>query len=541
MTDEKGPTTKTLPGPLRWSLAIGLVLIVLLVVTGIEVKRAEPILHKALLDTLSAKFKTKVELDEFHVSLLRGLQVSGKGLRIFGQGDPNPSEPGVQPVIAVQQFDFRMSVLAFLRSPIRVDTVHLNGLVINIPPKEQRGEIGQVGANVKKIRIVVDRFVCDQAKLIVNTLTPGKPPRIFDIEKLNMKTIAQGAPLDFDASLTNPVPVGHIFSSGEFGPWQPENPREIPIRGTYTFEHANLGTIKGIGGILSSTGKYSGVLDKIIVDGTTETPDFEVKRSGQKVPLHTEFHAIVDGTSGDTYLEPVKARINADTWLTAEGSVVRNPEPKGHRVELNVTIGKGRIEDLLRLGVHTSPPVLVGVVRLKTKFDLPPGAPDIADRLRLAGSFRVSEAHFTNDSIQQKVDALSIRSQGKIGENKDSKPPQVSSEMTGTFDLANGLLTISQLQYEIPGTRFDLDGTYSLDGNQFDFHGKLRMDAKLSQMVTGWKSILLKPVDPFFNKNGAGTEIPVKISGTKSEPHFGLDFGHKEKGSAANPSQGAPK
>ena len=54
------------------------------------------------------------------------------------------------------------------------------------------------------------------------------------------------------------------------------------------------------------------------------------------------------------------------------------------------------------------------------------------------------------------------------------------------------------------------------------------MDAKLSQMMTDWKSILLKPVDPFFSKHGDGTEIPVKVTGTKSEPHFGLDFGHKK-------------
>jgi hypothetical protein len=48
-------------------------------------------------------------------------------------------------------------------------------------------------------------------------------------------------------------------------------------------------------------------------------------------------------------------------------------------------------------------------------------------------------------------------------------------------------------------------------------------------MTTGWKSILLKPVDPFFSKNGSGTEIPIRITGTESEPHFGLDFGHKDE------------
>jgi hypothetical protein len=74
-----------------------------------------------------------------------------------------------------------------------------------------------------------------------------------------------------------------------------------------------------------------------------------------------------------------------------------------------------------------------------------------------------------------------------------------------------------------------MTGKYTLDGDTFDFHGLVRMDAKLSQMTSGWKSILLKPVDPFFHKHGAGTELPFKISGTRDAPHFGLDFHHKKE------------
>jgi hypothetical protein len=77
--------------------------------------------------------------------------------------------------------------------------------------------------------------------------------------------------------------------------------------------------------------------------------------------------------------------------------------------------------------------------------------------------------------------------------------------------------------------RADMTGRYSLDGNTFDFHGLARMDAKLSQMTSGWKSILLKPVDPFFEKHGNGAEIPFKITGTRAEPHFGLDLHHKSE------------
>jgi AsmA-like protein len=518
-----------------WIAGIALAVIVVgMVVGSVFVSRAEPILRARVVETLSTRFKSKVELDAFHVSLLKGLQVSGEGLRIFGDTDPNNHEPGVQPIIGVAEFWFRTGIWDLLRSPMHVDTVYVKGLQLNLPPREHRDEMKKMSPKGGKIEIVVDRLICDRAELIVNTLRPGKLPLEFDIEDLKMTSIGPSAPMHFDANLTNPKPVGNILSSGSFGPWQADSPRDTPVSGSYSFNHADLGTIKGIGGILSSTGKYAGVLDKIVVDGATDTPDFRIAISGRPVPLHTDFHAIVDGTNGDTYLQPVKARI-LDSWLTANGSVVRTKEPRGHHVELDVVIDKGKIEDLLRLAIRTDPPIMTGGVRLKTHFDLPPGDPDVADRLKLAGNFEVSEAHFTNDKIQSKVDALSMRTQGKPKLAHDSIADIVPSDLTGAFNLSDGLISFSQLQFQIPGTQVNLTGTYSLDGEQFDFHGKARMDAKLSQMVTGWKSILLKPVDPFFSKHGAGTEIPIAITGTKSEPRFGVEFGHKDQGQNVAP------
>jgi hypothetical protein len=82
----------------------------------------------------------------------------------------------------------------------------------------------------------------------------------------------------------------------------------------------------------------------------------------------------------------------------------------------------------------------------------------------------------------------------------------------------------------VPGAHADLDGIYSLDGQQFDFHGMVFTQAKLSQMVASrWKSFLLKGVDPFFKGKDGGAQIPVKISGTKSEPKFGLDLHYKDE------------
>jgi AsmA-like C-terminal region len=305
------------------------------------------------------------------------------------------------------------------------------------------------------------------------------------------------------------------------------------VKGHYSFSNADLSTIRGIGGVLSSTGEYEGTLGGIIVVGRTETPDFRIATSGHPMALETEFHAKVDGTSGDTYLDPIKAKIQ-HSWLMAKGSVVRVKDPNGHRILLDVKVNPARIDDLLELGVRTNPPVMSGAAELTTKFDLSPGSADVANRLRLDGNFRISDAHFSNDKVQSKVDALSLRSEGKPKEAKDATGDQVPSDMNGSFKLRNGLLTFSQLGFEVPGTTVELTGEYSLDGKQFDFHGTARMKAKLSQMVGGWKSVLLKPVDPFFSKHGAGTELPVKVTGTRSAPHFGLDFGHKDNSVRSN-------
>ncbi len=386
------------------------------------------------------------------------------------------------------------------------------------------------------IKIVVDEFRSEKAELVINTERPDKSPLEFEIQNLLMKDIGPDRPLAFSAILVNPKPVGDIVSRGEFGPFHPEDPRESPVRGEYTFSNADLGTLKGIAAILSSTGRYDGTLGKIVVDGQTDTPDFRLNISGRAVPLKTKFHAIVDGASGDTYLQPVEA-VLLKTAMTATGFVVKSANPPGHHISLDVTIAAGKIDDLLRLAVITDPPVMTGTVHLHTKLDLSPGEPDISDRLYLKGRFRVSGAHFSNVNIQSKVDALSMRSQGKPKLATDDIPDNVRSQLGGTFTLKNSLLKIPDLLFEMPGTRVDMAGNYSLDGNEFDFRGHARFDARLSQMVGGWKSILLKPVDLFFRKNGAGADVPIKITGTKSEPHFGLDFGHKDKLPEASPSQ----
>jgi hypothetical protein len=145
--------------------------------------------------------------------------------------------------------------------------------------------------------------------------------------------------------------------------------------------------------------------------------------------------------------------------------------------------------------------------------------------LNLNGKFEVEQAQFTSPEATAKIETLSRKAQGQP-ENKDAGSSV--SQLKGNFVLDNGVITFRELTFSVPGAQVALDGKYLLDREDLDFHGKLIMQAKISQTMTGMKSFLLKAVDPFFRKNGR-TEVPIKITGQREHPSFGLDLGHKDK------------
>ncbi len=516
---------------LLW-VGIGALVIVVVAAATFEIllSRAEPILRARLLQSLSARFHSRVEMGAFEVSLLRGFEVSGKDVAIY----PYNIESAT-PTFSVRRFAFRTGYRSLVRSPMHISHVEVEGLRINLPPKSQRKDLPQLNSGQgkgSKVSIIVGEMDCTDTVLSLGTDKPGKLPVQFVIQSLTLRSIGAGQPMDFDAVLTNPKPVGQIASRGYFGPWNAAQPGTTAVGGTYSFHDADLGTLKGIGGILSSEGRYQGTLDKIVVDGKTDTPDFQVKISGHKVPLHTEFHAIVDGTDGNTYLQPVNAQF-LHSFLTARGYVVREKGETGRHVYLDVAMDQARIEDLLRLAVRTDPPIMQGQVKLHTTLDLPPGTQDVAHRLRLQGNFAIINGRFSSEKIQNRVDELSLRSQGEVElatqQARNGKIDVVRSQMRGDFNLTDASLNLSNVHYDIPGASVKLAGVYSLDGAKFNFAGTADMQATVSRMVGGWKGVLLMPFDRVFQKNGAGTEVPFKIDGTRSDPHFDLDFDRLKK------------
>ena len=530
-----------------------LLLAIAAVVVSVLLHRAEPYVRARIVAALQQHFHARVELDSFHMSLVNGLWAEGKGLRIWAPDGSAQPMPGDQPLIRLAEFRFHAPLHYTQGGPVHISVVQLKGLDVDLPPRSRFTRLSggtakaadQSGNAMGLLRFEIDRIECTGARLKLETDKPGKLPLVFDIARLDLTGISSGGAIGFEAELTNPRPKGTIRAKGSVGPWAVEDPGLTPIAGSYIFEHADLATFRGIAGTLDSTGRYQGVLRDLTVDGETRTRDFRLDRSGNPLPLRTRFHAQVDATDGDTRLDPVDAMLGHSHFI-AQGEIVRVAparngsaviQPGGHNIDLTVNVDQGRIEDFLLLASRSPTPLLTGAVTMKTTLRIPPGPAPIRKRLEMNGSFLVNEAQFTSAKIQDRIQDLSLRAQGRPGDVKTANPSQTRSTMQGDFQIANGVVTLPALQYTVPGVQINLKGTYHLEGGAIYFLGNARMDATVSQMVGGWKGMLLKPLDRYFQKDGAGTDVPIHIEGTRQDPDFAIDFDRLKTTSPQRPGR----
>ena len=480
-------------------------------------------LRQLVIDTLAERLDSEVQLESFSVDTFPTVHVTGTNLIIRHRGRND-----VPPLVSVAAFELDGGLMGLFSRPRRFRTVSLTRLQINIPPGFKKDVDNDNPHPAAKddhdgpAAIVVDRLEATDASLTLVPKRAGKEPRVFAIHSLTMKPLGRAETMSFEATLTNPIPKGAIHATGTFGPWDREDPGATPVGGQYTFDKVVLSTIKGIGGDLTSTGRFDGQLNRIGVKGTTHTPDFRVNVSGNPVPLDTRFEAVVDGTDGDTYLNTVEGKF-LRTALTARGAVVGAEGVKGRTIKLHVKISEGRIEDVLRLGVKGDSPAMTGALALDADMNLPAGPQDVIDRLGLAGTFEVNDSRFTNAEIQKKLSDLSERARGL---DPEEHATHVASHFQGQFKVAGGVLSLREGAFSVPGASVQVAGTYGLDSEALQFDGTVRMKATISEASGGgMKSVLLKVVDPLFKRDGAGAILPITIRGTRNDPKVGLDFG----------------
>jgi hypothetical protein len=501
----------------RIALTLGLAALLLAATVIAGLSQITPFVRDHALEALNSRFESRVALSTLQVKAFPAPAIEGTGLSFRHQGRED-----ILPLIEVPSFSASAGLAGLWGQTLHLRKVELAGLTIRIPV----GGIDTSNAVIEpdsnspgtSRRVVIDELVSRSATLEIASKDPGKLPRHFDIHNLEMWQVGDANGAAFRASLTNPKPEGLIDTDGVFGPWQADEPRTTPVRGNYRFEHANLDTIKGIGGILSSNGHYQGVLERIEVSGTTETKDFSIDIARHPMPLQTAFDAVVDGTNGNTWLERVDAKLR-ETRIHARGSIVRAVDVKGRHIALDVSIENGRLEDVMALAVKSAKAPMNGRMRLKTKVVIPAGDADVVEKLKLDGTFELAEARFASLDVQRRIDTLSRRGRGEIAD----EGPSVVSQLRGRFVMDNGAIRFSNLTFGVPGATVQLAGSYNLRSEEIAFAGDLLLDASLRRTMSGWKSIMGLIAQPFFRRPGGGSKLPIRISGTRSNPTFGLD------------------
>jgi len=504
-------------------------LVVLTIVAAVSSRTAT--LRRLVVETLAERLDSEVELGAFSVDTFPRVLVRGTGLvvRLRGARD-------IPPLVKIESFSIEGGIFGLLQRPRRFSLVTLQGLEINIPPggpnrrdpgspspadTPGEAEPGQTGPENRRdsTGIHVEKLLSSDALLRIIPRKAGKDPKEFAIHWLEIDGVGVEGRMPFRAELTNPLPRGMIRTEGQFGPWNREAPAGTPVQGRYVFENVDLSTVKGIGGTLSSTGEFGGRLERIEVNGETETPDFHLAYARRPIPLTTRFHAVVDGTDGDTYLETVNAQLRR-TPMVASGAIVGIPG-KGRSVQVNVDITQGRVEDILHLVMKSGAPVLTGHLALKTDFNLPPGPGDVVERLQLRGAFDLDAAGFTDGGVSGKLASMSARASGT---DTDNAPDRVLTDLEGRFTVTKATVSLPDVRFRLPGAAVQLAGTYGLRSEEMEFDGTLRMQATVSEAAGGGiKGFLLKAVDPLFRKKGAGAVLPIKVRGTRDEPKLGLD------------------
>jgi hypothetical protein len=523
---------------IKW-VVCGLLLVLAVAASAVKLalERSEPFLRARIIASLQERFHARVELDSFHVSMANGLWAEGEGLRIWPP-ENHPGDAAVptsqgEPLIRLAEFRFHTPLDYWPGRPIHIALVELKGLSVHLPPKSHYAHPAAAYEPLrgvdKLLSFQVDTMECTGADLLLESSKPGKLPMDFAISWLKLTGIATGRAISYEAELTNPRPRGTIKTVGSFGPLRGTDLGADPVSGNFRLEHADLASFKGIAGTLDSAGHYQGTLRELAVDGETETPDFRLTHFGNALPLHTRYHALVDGTNGDTWLNSVEATLGR-SHFTTQGQIVRAVRVDadgalhgaGHNIALSVNVDRARIEDFLLLASHSATPQLTGVVMAKSSLLIPPGAAPVHERIKLDGSFALDQARFASDKIQGRIAELSLRGQGRPNEVKSIDPSSILSRMQGAFQLGGGVLTLPALDYSVPGAEIQLKGTYGLENGVIDFTGSAKMEATVSKMLGGWKGFLLKPADRFFRKDGAGTEVPIHIGGTRKEPKIGI-------------------
>jgi len=123
------------PRSRAWIVVLCVVLVLFIIPAALlyqRVRDVDDLTRDWVVRALSERFESRVELESIHVTAFPEMSATGENLTIYYH-----NRTDVPPMIQIQQFTFHLGFMGILRVPRHIRGVHLDNMVITIPPRGQ--------------------------------------------------------------------------------------------------------------------------------------------------------------------------------------------------------------------------------------------------------------------------------------------------------------------------------------------------------------------------------------------------------------------
>lgn len=467
-----------------------------------------PFRYREVHPLLQQTFRSRVEMKSYHRTYFPHPGYVAEGVVIYRHGDTQ-----IPALATIERMVVEGSWINLVVHPHMLYQIRLSGLHVQIPPPgtaARRIDFDQGVVSSSRQKIEIKAIIADGTTLDV-LREHGAPPLRFYFSTLEVYNVQPDQPLTFSAKVVIPRPQGTVLANGSIGPASTSNYAQTPLSGAFSLSAADLSKLHGISGTAAATGHYSGTFSKIDVLGKAAIPDFHAG-SAQPVPLNAEYHLTVNATNGDVEIQNAQVQSRASV-ISARGLIAGSPK----KLSITLATKNSPVGDLLKM-IQRGTPSVTGTVSFKAAVNMDGGPGDFLQRMHLKGNISLAHMGFIKADTQHEMDAFSSRvRKGPSGDTKNH-PTRVTADARSQTRFLNGIAYFPDLHVALPGARARVHGDLNLIDGNMRMTGKVMLERDISRAATGWKSLLLKPLIPFFRHQSAGAIVSIAVTGTPQHP-----------------------
>jgi AsmA-like protein len=478
-----------------------------------------PFRYRQVHPMLESAFRSKVTVSGYHRTYFPHPGFVADHVTFYRHGDTS-----IPPLITVRRMTVSGNWFSLLFHPHLLRSIQLEDVHIQIPPSgtpAHQKDFEQTGPKSES-KITIETIAVDHATL--DFLKKGQAPMRFIFAPADVHNVKQGQPFTFSASIAIPKPNGLVKTQGTLGPFTASHYQGTHISGSFDLIHADLRNIDGFSGMAKATGRYEGTLDRLEVTGEASSPNFRVS-DDHAVPVNVQYQILVNGPAGDVQVQHSVFR-SGDSTITATASITGHPKT----THVDFQTKDGNLMRYLQVIEHGEPETQ-GRATFQASAEFTNGPEPFLKRLKLNGEISLDHVSFISKQ-QQTMDAFSARVRKNPPDDpqasSQSNPPEIFAEASSHTHFDDGVAYLPDVVVTIPGAKGKLKGTFNLLNYKVHLTGTAKLQKGLSHTSTGWKSVLLKPLAPFFRHKNAGTVISIAVTGTSQKPNLTQDVLHNK-------------